>query len=65
MTRRAEPTSSPVVYPGDEVRIQGGHERFRVVGFELGREVVVLEELHGRDLFHRDRFAVYRWRVRW
>lgn len=57
----------PVLRVGDLASIRGStRERYRVVGFECDdTRVVVLEELRGPDLFTRDRFAVYRWRVCW
>jgi hypothetical protein len=47
---------------GDMVYIETGREQFEVVGFELDGRVV---KLAGRrlDLFTRDRFSVYAWRV--
>jgi hypothetical protein len=47
---------------GDRVYVENGRELFEVVGFELGGRVV---KLAGRrlDLFTRDRFSVYAWRV--
>jgi hypothetical protein len=47
---------------GDMVYIENGRELFEVVGFEVDGRVV---KLAGRriDLFRRDCFSVYAWRV--
>jgi hypothetical protein len=47
---------------GDMVYIENGRELFEVVGFEADGQVV---KLAGRriDLFRRDCFSVYAWRV--
>lgn len=47
---------------GDYVSIEE-RGRYKVVGFECAGDCVQLEEPHASDLFTREHFTVYAWRV--